>query len=291
MAIFSNLDGTMKKSFILGKNGGRLAYDDTQSAIKVQNYQGDRLIPVSVADPVEASHAVTLGYFNTHGGGGSTNPILSGTVEPDVSLGENGDAYFQLDATNIVQIFMKDSGVWKPFKKPAPPVDSDYVTSITIMPNDFNLTNNSYSYVLPESVHNRGAGILVQIQDSTGNIIQTDVKVDDVGNITIITNEIPSNYLIIKLIGETTMTTPYSNSINKTEWVQSGDMWTLSIPVSVHNQEAGPLYVAIYENVVDGATGNPPYSLISTDSIVDSAGNVTFKAYAPISGKVVISGK
>ena len=291
MAIFSNLDGTMKKSFILGKNGGSLTYDSTEGAIKVQDYKGTRLIPVSVADPVEQSHAVSLGYFNTHGGGGSTNPILSGTAVPDISLGQNGDAYFQLDDTNIVQIYMKDTGVWKPFKKPVPPTDSDYVTSYTVQPTDFSGSGSTYTYVLPESVHNRGTGFLVQLQDITGNSVQTEVLVDAIGNLTLVTNIQPTDILIIKLIGATTMTTPYSNSINKTQWVQSGDVWVLTVPATTHNQESGPLYVAIYENIVDGDVGVPPYTLISTDSTIDVDGNVIFKSYSPLSGKVVISGK
>ncbi|AZU98197.1 hypothetical protein BZF66_06960 [Salmonella enterica] len=293
MAIFSNLDGTMKKSFILGKNGGRFTYDESISTIKVQNYQGSRLIPISVADPVEPSHAVTLGYFNTHGGGGGggANPILRGRSEPDISLGEDGDVYMQVDDDYIVQIYIKDEGKWKPFSEPVPPTDSDYVTSHIVSPTDFNGSDNTYTYVLPENIHNRGAGVLVQLQDSTGNSFQTEVLLDDIGNITLKTIERPMEYLTIKLIGATTMTTPYSNPINKAQWVQSGDMYVLSVPASIHQQESGPLYLAIYENVVDGATGVAPYSLISTDSIIDSSGNVTFKSYVPFSGKVVISGK
>jgi|AGFT01.1.fsa_nt_gi hypothetical protein len=291
MAIFSNLDGTMKKSFILGKNGGRFTYDDTQSTIKVQNYQGNRLIPISAADPIEPSHLVTLGYFNTHGGGGTGNPILRGTSEPDVGLGSDGDLYVQVDDTSIVQIFIKDNGIWKPFTKPVPPQDSDYVTAHTVQPTDFNGSGSTYTYVLPVSVHNRGAGVLVQIQDSTGNSVQTEVLLDNIGNITLVTTERPTEYLTIKLIGATTMTTPYSNTINKSQWVQSGDMFVLSVPATTHGQEPGPLYIAIYENVVDGATGVPPFTLVTTDSTIDSSGNVSFKSYAPFSGKVVISGK
>lgn len=292
MAIFSNLDGTMKQSFILGKNGGRFTYLPGQKAIAVQNYQGSQLIPVSAADPIEQSHLVTLGYFNTHGGGGGgANPILRGTVEPDASLGEDGDVYFQIDDTNIVNIFIKDASVWKPFNKPVPPQDSDYVTSHVVQPGDFTSASGMFVYTLPESVHNRGAGVLVQIQDSTGNSVQPEVLLDDIGNITLRYSDQPTEYYIIKLIGKTTMTTPYSAQINKAQWVLSGDMYVLTIPATVHGQEAGPLYVAIYENVVDGATSVAPYTLVSTDSIIDASGNVTFRSYAQMSGKIVISGK
>lgn len=292
MAIFSNFEGTMQKTFVIGKNGGRLTYDSTQSAIAVQNYEGDKLIPISAADPVEQSHLVTLGYFNTHGGGGTGgNPILKGTVAPDVSLGEEGDVYFQVDDTNIVDILIKDNGTWKSFNKPVPPTDSDYVTSHIVQPSDYVLASSMYVYTLPEIVHNRGTGVLVQIQDTNGNSVQPEVLLDEIGNITLKFSELPSENYIIKLIGETTMTTPYSAGINKVQWVQSGDMYTLTIPAETHGQESGPLYIAIYENVVDGATSVAPYTLISTDSIIDSLGNVTFKSYAPLSGKIVISGK
>lgn len=293
MAIFSNLDGTMKQSFILGKNGGRFTYLPGQKAIAVQNYQGSQLIPVSAADPVEQSHLVTLGYFNTHGGGGGggANPILRGTVEPDVSLGEDGDVYFQIDDTSIVNIFIKDASVWKPFNKPAPPKDSDYVTSHIVQPGDYTSSGGMFVYTLQESVHNRGAGVLVQVQGSTGNSVQPEILLDDIGNITLRYSEQPTEYYIIKLIGKTTMTTPYSAPINKAQWVLSGDMYVLTIPASTHGQESGPLYLAIYENVVDSATSVAPYTLVSTDSIIDASGNVTFRSYAPMSGKIVISGK
>lgn len=292
MAIFSNFEGTMKNTFVLGKNGGRFTYDSVQEAIKVQDYQGTKLIPISAADPIEPSHLVTLGYFNTHGGGGTgTNPILRGTTVPDVSLGQDGDVYFQVDDTSIVQIFIKDTGIWKPFSKPVPPTDSDYVTSYVVQPGDYTPASGMFIYTLPESVHNRGAGLLVQIQDATGNSVQPEVLLDDIGNITLKFSELPLEYYIIKLIGKTTMTTPYSAPVNKVQWVLSGDMYVLTIPALTHGQEAGPLYLAIYENVVDGATSVAPYTLISTDSLIDATGNVTFRSYAPISGKIVISGK
>lgn len=292
MAVFSNLEGTMQNTFVLGKNGGRFEYDNTQNAIAVQDYKGSKLIPISAADPIEQSHLVTLGYFNTHGGGGGgSNPILHGTTAPDLSLGQNGDVYFQVDTDNIVQIFIKDNGVWKPFSKPVPPTDSDYVTSHIVQPSDYTEADGMFVYTLQESVHNRGAGVLVQLQDSTGNSVQPEVLLDDTGNITLKFSELPSVNYIIKLIGKTTMTTPYSATVNKAQWVLSGDMYVLTIPASTHGQETGPLYLAIYENVVDGANSASPYTLISTDSLIDTSGNVIFKSYSPFSGKIVISGK
>jgi len=292
MAIFSNFEGTMKPTFVLGKNGGRISYLPGEEAIAAQDYKGTKLIPISAADPVEQSHVVTLAYFNTHGGGGSGGgTILKGTTVPDQSTGEDGNVYFQVDDTNIVDIFIKDAGVWKPFNNPVPPTDSDYVTSFIVQPNDFVSASGMYVYTLQESIHNRGAGVLVQVQDATGNSVQPEVLLDNIGNITLRVLDQPSEYYIIKLIGETTMTTPYSAPVNKAQWVLSGDMYVLTIPATTHNQAAGPLYIAIYENVVDGATSVAPYTLISTDSIIDGSGNVTFRTYAPLSGKIVISGK
>lgn len=292
MAIFSNFEGTMKPTFVLGKNGGRLSYLSGEKAIAAQNYDGTKLIPVSAADPIEQSHLVTLAYFNAHGGGGSGGgTILKGTTVPDVSTGTDGNVYFQVDATNIIDIFIKDAGVWKPFSKPVPPTDSDYVTSHVVQPGDFTSAGGMFVYTLQESVHNRGTGVLVQIQDSTGNSVQPEVLLASTGNITLKCLEQPSEYYIIKLIGKTTMTTPYSVAVNKAQWVLSGDMYVLTISAQTHGQEAGPLYLAIYENVVDGATSVAPYTLISTDSIIDASGNVSFKSYTPLSGKIVISGK
>lgn len=288
MAVFSNLEGTMKKTFILGKNGARFSTDGTE--IQVQNYQGTDYVPVGAGDPILPTHLVTLSYFNAHSGGGSGSS-LSGTTEPDVALGVNGDTYYQVDATTIVKIFFKDQGIWKPFNGTTPVIDSDYVTSFNIVPSDFTPSGNLFVYTLPESVHQRGPNLLVQVQDPGGNTIGTEVSLDSTGNITIGVDAIPVQNLIIKLIGATTMTTPYSNPVNKIDWTLSAGVYTLSIPAATHGQEVGPLYLAIYENSVDSATSASPFNLVTVDSSIDSSGNVQFKSYASFSGKVVISGK
>lgn len=289
MAVFSNLEGTMKKTFILGKNGARISTEDGTELI-VQNYGGTDLIPVSAADPTIPSHLVTLAYFNAHTGGGGSG-VLSGTTVPDVSLGVNGDMYIQVDDTSIVQIFFKDQSIWKPFKSTPPITDSDYVTAFIVTPQDFAPTGGVQSYSLPESIHKRGADILVQIQDPDGNIVMSDVTVDVSGNITISVLDVPSTSLKINLIGATTMTTPYSSFVNKTDWVSSGDKYTLSISAATHTQASGPLYLAIYENSIDSASASAPFNLVSADSQIDMSGNVVFTTYLPFSGKVVISGK
>lgn len=288
MAVFSNLEGTMKKTFILGKNGAQFSTDGVE--VSVRNYQGTQLVPFNAADPVNPSNVVTLSYFNAHSGGGSGG-ALSGTVEPDVSLGENGDTYFQLDDVNIINIFFKDQNIWKPFKVTPPVTDSDYVTSITVQPSDFVPNGSEYSKTITAAQHGRGANLLIQVQDPGGNTVGTSITVDDIGNITITVVEVPTTYLNVKLIGETTMSTPYSALVNKSQWTNNAGVYTLSVASTVHGQEPGPLYLAIYENAVDGAVAAEPYNLVTVDSTIDSSGNVAFKSFVPFSGKVVISGK
>ena len=291
MAVFSNLEGTMKKSFIIGKNGAKLTTDG--DVVQFQNYQGTRLIPISAGEPVANTHLVTLGYFNQHNtGSGST---LRGNSIPAQSLGIDGDTYFQVDAEKIIQIYIKDLGIWKPFQGgPGPDVDSDYVTSVTVNADQFALVpgTTDYTFSLPESVHQRGSDVLIQIQDPTGNSVTLQTEVDGIGNIILTSNgELDLPYIVVKLIGATSMTTPFSKLINKSEWVANADKFDLSIPVTEHNQESGPLYLAIYENSVDGSTSQAPYDLVAVDSTIDSSGNVVFSSYAAFSGKVVISGK
>lgn len=292
MAVFSNLEGTMKKSFILGKNGAKLSTDG--DVLQIQNYQGTRLIPISAGDPVANTHLVTLSYFNQHNNAGSGN-TLRGSSIPAQSLGVDGDTYFQVDATKIIQIFIKDLGIWKPFLGgPTPGNDSDYVTAITVNASDFTLIpgTSDYTYSIPESTHQRGFDVLIQIQDPTGNSVSLQTEVDGIGNITLTSfGPLDLPYIVVKLIGATSMTTPFSKLVNKSEWVANADKYNLSIPASEHGQEPGPLYLAIYENTVDGSTSSAPYILVAADSTIDSNGNVVFTAYSSFSGKVVISGK
>lgn len=108
MAIFSNLEGTMKKDFVLGKNGVKLSTDGTD--VKIYNYEGTLLLPVEAGEPTKDQHLVTLNHLNTK----LNSTILRGTDIPDSSTGEDGNVYYQIDTTNIVNIFIKDSGIWKP---------------------------------------------------------------------------------------------------------------------------------------------------------------------------------
>ena len=286
MAVFSNLEGTMKKSFILGKNGVKLSTDG--SVLSILNYQGTSLIPISAADPLDGTHLVTLSYFNSHAGGGSGN-ALRGTVDPDPSLGTDGDVYYKVDSTNILQFYIKDSGIWKPFI--ATQTDSDYVTTLSVTPQDFQLIGSDYVYTLSSNIHGRGSDIIVQLQSNNGEVLNSDVAVDSSGNITVTVDSLPQTNINVILVGETNLSTPYSQLINKSNWVATGSQFTLSIPQSVHGQIPGAIFIAVYENTVDAATSNSPYSLVAVETAIDGSGNITFTASETFSGKAVISGK
>lgn len=286
MAVFSNLEGTMKKTFILGKNGAKLTF--AQNALNVYNYQETSLIPISAADPTDGTHLVTLAYFNSHAGGGSGN-ALRGTVDPDPSLGTDGDVYYKIDATNILQIFIKDSGIWKPFI--AAVSDTAYVTTTPATPSDFTQVGSNYVYTLSASAHGRGSNIIVQLQGTSGNVTNSDVVVDGSGNITVTVDSLPTQTINVIIIGDTNLSTPYSQLINKANWTSTGSDFTLTIPQATHGQAAGAIFIAVYQNTVDSATSTSPYSLVAVDTGIDSSGNVTLTASETFSGKVVISGR
>lgn len=286
MAVFSNLEGTMKKSFILGKGGARLSFDS--GVLFVRNYQDTSLIPISAADPLDGTHLVTLSYFNSHSGGGSGN-ALRGTTDPDVSLGTDGDVYYKIDDTSILQIYIKDSGIWKPFTSTT---DSEYVTTEVATPSDFTQVGSDYVYTLSAAAHGRGTDIIVQLQDtSTGQVQNASIVVDSSGNITITVGQEPTSNYNIVIIGGTTLFTPYSQLIDKSNWVLSGSEYTLSIPQSTHDQVPGAIFLAVYQNTVDSATSASPYEIVAVETAIDDNGNVTLTANETFSGKVVISGK
>jgi hypothetical protein len=299
MAVFSNLEGTMKKSFILGKNGAQIATNG--NVVQIQNYTGTQLLPVSAGDPTANTHLVTLGYLNTHSGGGGASGILRGTIAPSESIGVDGDAYFLVDSTNIIQIYIKDLGVWKPLQSTSPGTDSAYVTSHVIPVSAFTLvpgTTEHYTYTLLESVHGRGADIMVQLQGDPGDIeldsvFQTSLTVSGTGDVMIDVIGQITEYTSVKvnIIGATTMTVPYSKLINQTDWSGSSDIYTITIPASVHNQSPENLYISIYSNTVPGSTSSAPFELVVTDTQIDDSGNVIFTSDVPFSGKIVISGK
>ena len=110
MAIFSNLDGTMKNEFTLGKKGARITYANTE--LTVRNFNSTGYIPIAAGEPTKPEHVVTLDYYTTTIG---VSQILSGTTIPENDLGKNGNIYIQVDSNNILKIFFKDQDVWKTF--------------------------------------------------------------------------------------------------------------------------------------------------------------------------------
>jgi hypothetical protein len=285
MAVFSNLEGTMKKAFILGKNGAKLSYDN--NALSVHNYRGTSLIPISAGEPVDGTHLITLSYFNSHSGGGSSS-ALRGTTDPAQSLGSDGDTYYKVDSVSILQIYVKDEGIWKPY---ATPTDSQYVTTTVATVSDFQQIGTDYVYTLPATTHMRGSDIIVQLQAAGGAVTGSDVQIDASGNITVTLDSQPTSDINLVIIGSTTLSTPYSKLINKSDWIASGSDFELSIPQSVHGQEAGSIFLAVYQNTIDSATSVSPYSIVAVQTSIDSTGNVILTASVAFSGKIVISGK
>lgn len=289
MAVFSNLEGTMKKSFIVGKGGAKLVY--INGSLKLMNYNESDLLPISVAQPTDDTHAVNLAYFNANKGSETGNgTILHGTVDPDETLGSDENVYFKLDSTSILGIYFKDGGIWKPYSA-APTIDSDYVTTYVVQPSDWVNNGSNYSYTLLSTVHNRGTDFAVQIQNSTGTITSPSTTIDSSGDITVNSNILPTEEYEILIIGATNLTTPYSKKIDKAEWSSVSSHYEMVIPASTHLQASGPLFITVYQNTVDGITSAAPYSVVGLETSIDSSGNVTLQSNIIFSGKIVISGK
>ncbi|EON7637229.1 hypothetical protein ABV23_RS01885 [Escherichia coli] len=300
MAVFSNLEGTLKKKFILGKNGAQ--FTTNGDIVQIQDYSGTRLLPVSAGDPTANTHLVTLAYFNAHGGSGASG-ILRGDIAPADTLGTDGDVYFMVDATNIVQIYIKDLGIWKPFNGGGPVTDSPYVTSFSVPVAAFVLipgTVDEYTYTIPESQHDRGRDILVQMEDTPtdGNpnirsVVNSEITLSGFGDITIKMLGLPDGITEVKvnIIGATAMTTPYGKLINKADWIAAADKFTYTVTADTHKQSPDSLYVAIYGNDVPGSTASAPFDLVFVDTQIDTDGNVTFVSDEQFSGKIVIAGK
>lgn len=288
MAVFSNLEGTMKRSFILGKNGARL--EASASQLRVTNYQDTALLPISAGNPVDDTHLVTLSYLKSSQGQGGNN--LSGTGEPAANVGVNGDVYYQVDGTNVLKIFFKDGNIWKPFLGGGGPVtDSAYTTSVTTTPNDYAPVFGGYQTSIPASRHDRGNDIIVQLQGDLGDVLGATVHVDSYGDVKVMTKQIPSAAIDVIFIGRTTMTTPFSKLINKGMWNVSGGKATMVIPQSEHEQVANALFITVYENTVDGSVSASPYSLVTLETAIASNGDITLTSLSPFSGKAVISGR
>lgn len=287
MAVFSNLEGTMKRSFILGKNGVRL--EAKSSALRVTNYQNTELLPITAGDPVDDTQLVTLSYLKATQGQGGNN--LSGTAVPDASVGVNGDVYYQLDSTNILTIYFKDSGIWKPFVGGGSTQDSAYTTTYATSPSTYLPVTGGYQTSVLETTHGRGADIVVQLQGDPGDVMGASVQIDAFGNVRVTTTQVPVDPINIIFVGRTTMTQPFAKLINKNMWNTAGSKFTIFVPQSEHGQEAGSLFLNVLENTVDAANSAAPYALTTVDTNIASNGDVTITSDVVFSGKIIISGK
>lgn len=292
MAIFSNLEGTMKRTFTLGKKGVTLQSEfvsGTLDSLSIKDATGTNLVPISAASPLSDSHVVTLAYFKANSGGGGAGH-LRGKTNPTPEQGSDGDVYYKINDTIILEIFIKDDGIWKPYLS-TPVQDSAYATTNPINPEDFVLGSGQYAYTLPASVHSRGADVITQLQGSDGDIQGSSVVVDGEGDITVRVLNEPTSVINVVIVGGTNMSSPYSRTFNKADWVAQDTKFVITVPQSQHGQVPGALYLAAYDNEVDSATSTPPYALVSLDTSIDSSGNVTFISNVAFSGKLVISGK
>lgn len=288
MAVFSNLEGTMKRSFILGKNGAKLSTDGVE--LRVTNYQDDQRLPISAANPVDDTHLVTLGYLKANTGTGGNH--LSGGGVPSDALGVDGDVYYQVDSTKIIAIFFKDHGIWKPFFGGTGPTDSAYTTSVLLTPADFVADGAGFKATVPESVHMRGVDFILQLQGDTGDLMGATSVVDGFGLVEVQTTVKPVGNINLIFVGRTTMTVPYTKKINVSSWTNiTPNEVQLVIPASEHNQVPGSIFVAVYENTVAGPTSLAPYAITMVGTNIAANGDVTLSTITGFSGKVVISGK
>lgn len=162
-----------------------------------------------------------------------------------------------------------------PFDVEPSGTDSDYVTIYPVAASQFiDNGDGSFSYTLPESTHQRGADLVIQIQDPNGLIYSSTVNVDSTGNVTI--TQMVAEDVDIIMIGDTDQLDVYSEPL---VWTLNGSVYQMDIPSSTHNKQN----VAI--SVYDGT------ELISTTVEIDSSDNITLTSNDNFSGKVVIAGK
>lgn len=288
MAILTNLTGTMKSLFVLGKNGVRLT--STSTELEVQNYDGTDLRPIVIANPSKDTHAVNLAYFKANTSGSASNPILHGTTVPSASFGQDGYSYYQMEDGKIENIFIKIAGTWIPLNAVEEDTE-EYIVQSHVVAADWVDNGDSTSTVqISAETHGKGPEIVVQVQMLDGSLVIPAVQIDDIGNITLTQTTGPTNCNVV-IIGETDMTAPYTGSIAKDEWVTVDDHFELSIPQSTHQQASGALFVSCYENVVDGPTSTSPWNLVGIQMQIDSESNIILKSSKAFSGKVVITGK
>lgn len=152
--------------------------------------------------------------------------------------------------------------------------DSDYVTSI-LLSNLVAQGDGSYMAVIPETVHNRGVNLVVQIQEDA-SLIFCEVTVVD-GDITVKKND--NTPVTVLIIGETNFSSTYKKTFISTDWIQDGDYYTLYIPSSQHLKANA--VVSVYEE----------NKLVQTEVQIDNADNITLRSNVQLTGYLVIAGK
>lgn len=293
MAVFSNFEGTMKRVIQIGKKGIKLITSANASELRVTDSTEGTLKPISVAEPTIGTHAVTLSYLQSHGGGGGGAPVLWGRGEPTSSMGQEGSVYFRINDTNIINIYIKDTGLWKPFDGTPTPPDDFYVTASAISASDFSSNGDgTWSASLSEGIHGRGAELIIQIQNfTTGAIVDADIVQNVTGDLTITISANPVKLKVL-IIGATTMALPYSRMINKADWVLNNttSKYEMTILATDHGMSVDTLMIGIFENAVDGPVGAYPIKNAATETNINSTGDVKLISNTQVSGKIVISG-
>lgn len=162
-----------------------------------------------------------------------------------------------------------------PFDVEPSGTDSDYVTTYPVSASQFvDNGDGSFSYTLPESTHQRGTDLVIQVQMPNGLIYTSNVNVDSSGNITI--TQLVAEDIDIVIIGDTTQLDVYSAPL---AWTLVGSEYQMIIPSSTHNKQN--VAISVYEGT----------ALVTTTVQIDSSDNVTLISTDNFSGKVVIAGK
>ncbi|QOI71461.1 putative structural protein [Erwinia phage pEa_SNUABM_12] len=153
--------------------------------------------------------------------------------------------------------------------------DTDFVTNIPVAFAQFvDNGDGTFTYTLPESVHNRGADLVVQIQNPNGVVYNPEVHVNSTGDISV--TQLVAEDMDIVIIGPTDQLSVFSTSL---VWSDDGSSYKMEIPFSIHDKSNPSV------SVYDGS------EMVSITIEVDSSDNITLYSNEDFAGKVVIAGK
>ncbi len=154
-------------------------------------------------------------------------------------------------------------------------IDSDYVTVYPVSASQFiDNKDGTFSYVLTEQVHNRGANLVLQLQDTSGAVYTGDLSVSDSGDVTV--TQMSAEDIDIVLIGDTTKEHVFVKTLS---WIAEDDYFRMDIPYTEHNKQN--ISVSVYDGT----------SVSAISVLCDDEDNVTLISDTEFSGKVVIAGK